>query len=246
MNRDFRSSYGTISNVNEERMKNLRQAKIIRNRILALTAATTLFLSGFFMAKNLTEKAHQREAEQLAIAQMMETQELTTITIETEPGDSISKIASEYYNSEYRGFFNTKEDYEKAIMQENNMKVSNLDVGVEIELPIVVDKNNYDYLRKVEIEQRIKEIEDSNLWVKHEIQSGDMISKLASSASGSYEETYDITQQIYSRNGISSKTILNIGDKIWIMNPELGLLKAELNEIESILADSMQNNIKTK
>ena len=224
MNKNVRGSYGTISKVNEERIRNLRQAKIIRNRIVALTAAATLFLSGFFIAKNLTKNSYEKQAEQIAIAQMMEDQELTTITIETEPGDSISKFASEYYNSEYRGFFDTKDEYEKAIMKENNMKSSYLDVAIKIELPIVVNKNDANYLRKVEIENKIKDIEDSNLWVKYEIQRGDLISKLASRASGSYEETRDITQQIYLKNGISSKTILNIGDKIWIMNPELGLL----------------------
>lgn len=246
MNKNVRGSYGTINNVNEERIRNLKKAKIIKNRIVAITAAATLILSGFFIAKNLTKNSYEKQAEQIAIAQMMEDQELTTITIETEPGDSISKFASEYYNSEYRGFFDTKDEYEKAIMKENNMKSSYLDVAIKIELPIVVNKNDANYLRKVEIENKIKDIEDSNLWVKYEIQRGDLISKLASRASGSYEETRDITQQIYLKNGISSKTILNIGDKIWIMNPELGLLKTELNEIETILAESMQNNIKTK
>ena len=112
------------------------------------------------------------------------------------------------------------------------------------ELPVVVNKNDPNYLKMKEIENKIKDIEINNLWVRYKIQDGDYVSKLAARASGTYEETYDITLKIFAKNRISKKTVLNIGDEIWIMNPELGNLKIELYEIEQNLANSLINNFK--
>lgn len=70
------------------------------------------------------------------------------------------------------------------------------------------------------------------------------VTKLVSFAGGSYDETANIIVEIAVKNNRDPKAILQEGTKLLIMNPELGKLKAELNEAEELFEQSLQNNFK--
>jgi len=93
-----------------------------------------------------------------------------------------------------------------------------------------------------EIDQRIREIEENNLWVIYTVAPGQTISHLASLASGSAAETIAITNEIMEKNNLSNSFIRD-GQQLEIMNPDLGQWKKIQNEIiDEILAETQVNN----
>lgn len=154
--------------------------------------------------------------------------------------NTISDLAYPYYRGDTAEFFETTEDYTDYVLKTNGIEdAKNIKNGTDIKVPVVVSVDNEYFVEMQSIKQQIKDLEKNSLWVDYTVQSGDLITSIAAKASGSYEETVQITKQIMIKNGLSSDQI-KPGQKLLIHNPELGVLKAELNEVEQQLKDNLQ------
>lgn len=238
-NQTIRNNYGSINNVNTNRIRRLDKKKMIRRKVAIALAAGAIVgaLSGFYIGRNTVKPD---------IPVLSEDSIMINVPLDIDPGDSILGIVDQYYNDEYESIYPSKDSYGKAIMELNQLKNSNINYDDTINIPIIIDKNNEYYIKMQSLIHEINEIQNNEYWINHIVCSGETISYLAAQASSSSEETYENTQQILKKNGLYGSDISD-GDIIQIINPKLGSLKIELEEVQAELIASAQNNIsKTK
>ncbi len=170
---------------------------------------------------------------------------LTEITDIIESGDTITDIASEYYDiGTYSGIYPSAIDYTKAILEQNELgDYTTIHPGESITVPVVANSNNEYYIRIQVLKDAIKQIQQTNLWIDYEVKPGDTYSALAAKASGSISETYRIMEEIIRKNKDNS---FLPGDIVTIMNPELGPLRLELREMEELFQESLRVNNELK
>lgn len=160
--------------------------------------------------------------------------------------NTISDLAYPYYQGATAEAFATTEAYTDYVLKTNCIedakKISN---NTNIEIPVVVSVDNEYFVEMQNIKQQIKDIEKNGLWVSYTVKSGDLISSIAAKASGSLAETKEIEKEIMIKNGLNSDKI-KPGEVLLIYNPELGILKTELNEVEQQLKDNLRGLNRTK
>lgn len=232
-NREIRTSYGTVRHINNKKKK----MKLITKGILGISGAVIILLSGLNIYRGIQNKK---------INDIPENQVMTTISISVESGDSLTEIANRFYTDDCEGVYRYISNYQDAIQEKNKIMGNDpkLIEGRSLKIPVIVDENNVYYQRVSELENKINEIEQSNKWVYYTVESGDNLSSVAEFASGSFSETYEIMNEIAEKNNISVKAMLREGQRLWIVNPELGNLKRELNETQELFIDYLSGNHK--
>ena len=216
-NNELRTNYGTVRNISNKKMKKGQLKKVMAVTLAAASIITIMTLTGCSKNKEYVVPDNQIKVN---------------ISMELESGETISDVANKFYTDECETVYNSVSNFQDEIKEQNNINKfsSFVKAGDTIEVPVIVEKDNPYYLKILEIQNQISNIENNNLWVRYTVEYGDRLSTIAEKASGSYTEIYEITSKIASRNNMGTKSILNAGEEIWIMNPELGKLKAELNE----------------
>lgn len=215
--RELRTNYGTVKNISNKKIKKRQLKKVMAVTLAAASIITIMTLTGCNKNKEYIVPDNQIKV---------------SISMQVEEGETISDVANKFYTDECEGVYSSVSNFQDEIKEQNNINKfsSFVKAGDTIEVPVIIEKDNPYYLKILEIQSEISNIENNNLWVRYKVEYGDRLSTIAEKASGSYTETYEITNKIASKNNMGTKSILNAGEEIWIMNPELGTLKAELNE----------------
>lgn len=166
--------------------------------------------------------------------------------------DTVTSIAKEYYNEVYAEMYGSLDKFIEVIKQNNGLNFKgDIKSGNSLNIPVLVDENNEYFIQKAELEAQIAEYKDPNnnekpYWVPdYKVKFGDSLLGLAAKASGSTTETYQLIDSIMSKNGLSNSNIYE-GQKLIIINPELGPLKIQLNEITEAFYQSLKTNQHTK
>lgn len=228
-----------ITSFNERQMRQIKREnmRIRKRRVFAgaLVATNLIAAISFY---NIGSKAGKNSVEPPTIPSGY----VLTETIEVaDYGDTVYGIASEYYNPSYAGIYPTLNDYTDAIIESNNLnKNADIDSGDSLRLPVVASTQNDYFVRALEIQKEIDDITRTNYWVEYTIQPGDTISHLAARASGDFRETPILTQKILEKNNVDG--VLRDGTTILTINPALGPLKIELQEVQKQFQTSIKNN----
>ncbi|MBQ2946954.1 MAG: LysM peptidoglycan-binding domain-containing protein [Bacilli bacterium] len=225
-NRELRTNYGTVRNISNKKMKKRKLKQVVAVTLATASIVTIMTLTGCEKNKEYVVPDNQIKVN---------------ISMQVEEGDTISDVANKFYTDECEGVYNSISDFEDEIKEQNNINKfsSFVKEGDTIEVPVIIEKENPYYLKILDIQSQINNIQNNNLWVRYTVEYGDRLSTIAEKASGSYTEIYEITNKIASKNNINNKSILNAGQEIWIMNPELGELKSELKNAQEELKLSL-------
>ena len=203
---EIKISNGKVNNVNYEKLKEIEKIKIYKLRIAAVVASAVILLSLFTLGKK------------------------KDVVVSPIPDTQICCVVPRlYYSDECEGVYNSFQNFEDAIREQNNTKADVIHNGDTIGVPVIVDKENPFYQRILEVQKQIDEIKENNLWVRYTVKHGDNLSSLAALASGDFQETPILAGEIMRKNNITSASLLKEGSEIWIMNPELAPVKEDLN-----------------
>lgn len=169
------------------------------------------------------------------------------IDVKVEYGDTVTEIASRYYNDDYEQMYGEFEHYVDAVLDKNDLdSASKILPGDDLTVPVIFDKDNPFYMESAYLQHQITEIKDNEYWVPHTVTYLDgSISELAAKASGTDSEVGIISSQIMAHNDLEN-SMIKPGQQLDIVNPELGPLKIALNEAKENLNTSIQNNNKQK
>lgn len=235
-NKDTKTSSVTVKNINKDFFERNPKLHLYLTRAVALTAAAVLVLSFYVLGK----------VPKKEISPVPENQVSITIEVDVQPRDTIYDIASKYYTDECEGVYNAFNNFEDAIREQNDIKGDVLMAYSTINIPVIVDKDNPYYLNLLEIESKIADIKENNLWVSYILQPTDDISSLAALASGDFRDTPKIVAQILRKNNIDNPSLIQPGKPIFIMNPELGPLMEEYYAAQKQLSENVINPNKQK
>lgn len=242
-NRELRPAFylkepinGTVRNVNRRALTRMEhKAKIRKRRVVAGALVTTHLLAAIIGAN-----IHDRFMSDAPQPSLPSGYILTEIENVVEPGDTITEIANEYYNSTYSSMYGSVENYTDAILEQNGLKPhTTIQPGQSVSIPVVINSDNEIYIRIQALKDAIHKITEENLWVSYTVGNNDSYSSLAAKASGSVSETYTIMHTIMEKN---KNARFWPGDTVMIMNPELGPLKVELVELEDQLQETLKVN----
>ncbi len=237
MDKNLRTSYGTVRNINKNKLKRRTKLKLYKAGIATVAASVLILLGGIKLSNKIQESE---------ILPMPDNQSMITISVRTQYGDTLSDIAGKYYNDDFEGVYQNINNYINAIKKENKVTSDKIKYNINLDIPVIIDSDNQYYQHILELEKEIKDIEKNDLWVEHTIESGDSISYLASLASRNISETYELANKISFKNGIGPKKLLQAGEKILIINPKLGGLKIELEETKKQLEETLVISNKKK
>jgi LysM domain. len=233
---ELKTDYGTVRNINTEKLRAAKKKKIkkIKNTL------TLSFISAIIVASlvwgNSALKGNT-EPHTLSIPTGYTT---IHVTEQVMRGENVTLIAQEYFSDEYKEAYGTIENFVNAIIKENELnRRGDITPYQNLTIPALVAEDNI-YLQQIEdIKNAIEEIKENNYWVSYTVKPGDSFSKLAARASGDSGETVSLTNQIMSKNGKNSSYLVD-GQTILTINPELGPLKLQLNELQTELYESLK------
>lgn len=155
--------------------------------------------------------------------------------------DTLDSIAEKYYDNEiYCKIYETVDEYIKEICTINHIEKSILTPFQDISIPVLVHKDNIYLSRIKELE---REIDKQEIWVKYTVKNGDSIPSLAYDAAGNSTEALSNIESIKEYNNLNSNEI-NVGDTIYIINPEIGKLKRDIVFLRHQLKESLINTEK--
>ncbi len=153
--------------------------------------------------------------------------------------DTLKSIAEKYYNEDiYPYYYHSLDSYIEEIAQTNKINKNNITPFQDLIIPVITSQNNI-YLERIKMLQ--KQMKKLTVWVPYQIQSGDTISSLAYKGAGDNDEVYDIVKIIIQYNNISN-TNIEIGNTIYIINPQIGDLKKEIFQLKRSLNDFLKTN----
>ncbi len=165
------------------------------------------------------------------------------IKINIERGDTLSEIASRYYNSDYNKIFGNFDNYLKAIASKNNLSsIDSINLGSTLVIPIVFNDTNEYYIRIKSIETQMANLPR---YCSYTVKLGDSLVGIAGLSSIDETDRYNIIDEIKRINNLSDNSIYE-NQKIKIVNPELRALKIELLVAVSELEESLQISAKSK
>lgn len=168
-------------------------------------------------------------------------------TEQVERNDTLSEIASEYYDPDiYGSYFDNFNDYVETIASVNQINKNNITPYTNIIIPVFIEEDNIYRQQIAAKEQQIRELDR---WVEYTPHAGDTILGLAYLGAGDSNEAYSIKNEIMNKNGLTNSIIRN--DRTYlIVNPEIGKLKKEIFGLKEKLRDSLkvhqEENSKTK
>ena len=220
-------------NPKRKKFKKKLNLKVIGTSVVAIGAAAIVAVSSSAMGQWFKGFFGKKEVN------IPNDKTSIVFSIELERGDTVSEIADKFYNSDTKDVYGSFSNYTDEIEQANRRGMETMEAGEILKVPVIVDKDNPYYIEIVNIQKQIEELKKNNYWIKYKVQYGDRISSLALLASGSDKEIHDLVNEICSKNNISSKTVINEGEEIWIINPELGNLKQQLNDAMEQLKQSL-------
>lgn len=229
-NREIKISNGKLRNVNKKRID---KSILIKKGIAAVGAVVTFVTIGIVAKEMNGRKINDIPDGQVRIS----------ISEQVDHGETVSEIAGKYYTDDCEGVYNNFANYQREIQENNYLYGDDVQSGRTIQIPVIIDQNNPYYVDVLTLEKQISEFEQSkDYWVRYTVEYGDRLSVLAEKASGSKSETYELLGEIASKNHMDTTDILREGQEIWIINPELGNLKMQLNEARDLLIQSLSNN----
>lgn len=234
MKKENDSQYVTLQYVSKKR---LNKRKVYRNRAIIIVVSGAVLLGSIVVLKS------KKKNDSYVIP---DNQTTISLVVKVNRGDTLYDIARTYYTSDCDNVYKSFSNFEDEIAKENNIEGSRLDVGDELIIPVIIDKDNTLYLQILEKQKQIAEIEKNNKWVPHTSKFGETISGYAAQASGSYEETLKLINEILAKNNMTKNSILYLDTELLIINPMLGTLKTELNELNEQLEQSLMNKNITK
>ena len=150
--------------------------------------------------------------------------------------DTVESVAKKYYDQEiYHKIYETIDDYIEEICNLNGLEPYNLTPFQDINVPVLVHKDNVYLSRINELEKEIKNIDE---WIKYEVQNGDSLSSLAYDAAGNSTDALSNIEKIKEYNNLTSNDI-NVGDVLYIINPKIGELKRDIAFLRHQLKESL-------
>lgn len=157
-------------------------------------------------------------------------------------GDTVYSIASEYYNSStYSSTYGSLNDYVNTIIDTNNLSYDgDIEPYDVLAIPVIVDVDNECYQELRRLEQEINKIRQEEYWVDYIVKAGDSLSSIAAKASASQGETVELTKSIMAKNNLNTSFIYQ-GQHLKIVNPALGQLKIQFNQMKQALQESLKN-----
>ncbi len=214
--------------INQQRIRELRKRKIKRNNRIAsivfmsalMVAALAEHIPGPFKP-SIPEGYHQAFA-----------------TYQVEQGDTIYDIAKEYYDEgTYDLYYKDFNGFVKAIQEVNHVD-KQINPYQNLSIPVIANNDNVFAQRIQELEQQLDGL---TVWVNYEVQAGDTILGLAYKGAGTTDEAYAIKDEIMSRNHLGS-SLINQGDHLYIVNPEIGKIKTEIEQLKEKYNQSLKVN----
>ena len=216
----------TIKKVNKKRLSNLGKSIIINMAVTAIVASSIL-IGG----KMVNKPATMAPIVPDGYVQI-------TIDIQADSGDKISEIAEQYYNEEsYPGYYVNFDDYVKSIAKRNNAKSDNISKFQNVSIPVIVEENNVYLERIAQLNEELNGLKEQE-WISYTINSGDTLYSLAWKGAGDGDEANKNMEAIIQANNLSSSS-LTIGDRIKIINPEIGRIKQEIIYLKDQLTKSL-------
>lgn len=157
-------------------------------------------------------------------------------------GDTVYSIASEYYNSStYSSTYGSLNDFVNTIIDTNNLSYDgDIEPYDVLAIPVIVDVDNEYYQELRRLEQEISKIRQEEYWVDYIVKAGDSLSAIAAKASASQGETVELTKSIMAKNDLNTSFIYQ-GQHLKIVNPALGQLKIQFNQMKQALQESLKN-----
>lgn len=215
----------------------------IKNAIV-ITASSLAIIAALFIIKGSKKGYNTGDKDTYkTVYQLSEEQELETIEVNLNKGETLSQIAHKYFNDNNAEYYGSEDNFISAIASKNGIEdIDKVKPGV-IDVPVVIDKNNIYYRGVVDLRNRVSNLEQNQneYWVDYIVKGGDDLSSIAARASGSVDETYDgLIQQIIKENNLTS-TNLQIGQQLKIVNPLMGEYKTRLSVAEDLLKNSLEN-----
>ena len=230
----FQNAHGTVSNINTRELKRKKKRKLTnfgKGSILVTTAAILLLLMGArFNMQTTVEPVEIPDGYVQVFARE-----------QVEHGESVYSIASEYYNQQIYGeMYENLNDFVDIIIESNHLTRDGAITPYDtLTIPVLVDVDNPCYQELKNLEAQIKKIKEEAYWVDYVVNFGDSLSSIAAKASGSDGETISLVNQIMEKNKLSN-SLIYAGQELKIVNPALGQLKINFNEIQDALFDSLK------
>ena len=234
----FEDTYQRVSEEERIRLKKLNQARLRRkerrriqrrNRFIAIAAASVISvgaITGLF--------SHGKEPFNPV---MPEGYQQVYASYQVERGDTIYDIAKEYYDAElYDSYYESFNDYVDDIKELNNAKGGHITPYQSLQIPALINEDN---IFLAQINAKRTELEQLPEWVEYVVEPGDSILGLAYLGAGNTNEAYAIKDQIMRKNNLSN-SFLRDGTTIYIVNPERGKLKVEIEQLKEKLEESLK------
>ena len=213
-----------VNVVNRKKLKNLKYH--IRRTVLALLIVGSI--KGVNGIKDNTKATGNYE---LPV-------DYTTITLDisVDQNTSIKNLANMYYDeTEYPEF----KEYCKKKKKKNDIDFDIITPYQNIKMPLIVNRDNV-YLNNIEaLENTLNEIP---IWVDYVVESGDTLSSLAYLGAKDATEAMENINRICDYNNISNRSVIQIGSKISIINPEIGEIKRNIYSLKEALKESLKVN----
>ena len=153
-------------------------------------------------------------------------------------GETLEDIANKYYTDNIATIYPDLNEYMDNIINKNDIKYNVINKYDSIKVPVIVENDNY-YLN--EIDRLTKEIKNLDEWVPYTIMAGDTISELAWKGAGTADEAINNTSLIINNNNVDPSN-LQIGQTIYIINPEIGELKRQINDLYDQFIPTVTNS----
>lgn len=245
--KEMRIHGGTVRNAQPETIRRSKKAKPTKiSAKLKLTVISIAIVGGLFVG-GISLINNKPSAETIVIP---DGYTIVYTPAQIYSGNTVESIAERYYNDLYAEMYGSLNNFIEAIKEDNNLNYkADIKTGNVLNIPALADENNEYLIKIAALEEQIAEYSNSNpekpYWVDYKVKLGDSLLGIAARASGTTNETYKLKDAIISKNSLSNTNIYE-GQRLKIINPELGPLKLELEDLKLALHESLKNDQPTK
>lgn len=242
MQAEIDSKYGKVFNINYNKVKVNKNQLNVAKKVVALSMSAVMFFAGLGIGK-----ANEKTIDKTSTVNLNPNQIIATVQNSIDPGETLSEIASKYYNEDYEKVYGSEVNFINSIKKQNNIENDDLIVsGQKLTIPVIIDKNNSYFQNIMMLTAKINELEENEKWIKYTVRLDDNLSMLAGWGSGNHVSvSVEEENEIARHNNLQTKTIYP-GQELEIINPKIGNLKIELRKAEQEFKESLINNQKTK
>lgn len=224
--------------VNEQAFSNGKKFKITRNKVIAgVLVASAIFFAGFQMGKS---NGYDKGRASVAFPEDCIMEE---VRVDVNSGDTLSEIASIYYNSNYESYYGDLYGYIDQIAEINRVKPNKLSSDDVLTIPVIFDKSNPYYAQILDLKRQEKEIMENEYWVEYTVPAHTYItmSHLAALSAAPGEEIVTATNEIVKRN--KGRSNYHDRERVFeIINPKLGTIRTALYEAQKNFEMSLKNS----